>query len=80
MRTANAGSGALQVLDFILLRNSPGVYFSALADESWSYTDTATIDFVKVRTIRRLLNLNIAGLRPPRLIRRADCFYVDVVN
>jgi hypothetical protein len=37
LRTANAGSGALQVLDFILLRNSPGVYFSALADESWSY-------------------------------------------
>ena len=37
LRTAIAGAGALQVMDFILSRNSPGVYFSALSDESWSY-------------------------------------------
>ena len=37
LRTASPGAGALQVMDFILLRDSPGVYFSALSDESWSY-------------------------------------------
>ena len=45
LHTATAGAGALQVVDFILSRNSPGVYFSALSDESWSYAGYSNDSF-----------------------------------